>query len=193
MLAFDRGSQFSLARSLNALGKGEEAKQHFDSMIDLELDPALAKDFVAVTEATETGDYTAGITALANSKLQVPAAQRAALIVAFRALGSGHAMMKSEAARALVALPEDQQNYVVVRALAALGAPREALQLFVKGINSQYDWPSLLWHASMRAVLNEPAFPAVAERLGLMNYWRATRTRPDVCAGNDPAPICRMI
>lgn len=193
MVAFDRDSQFSLARSLNALGKREEAKQHFDSMIELDPDPALAKDFVAMTEATETADYASGISALANSKLQVPAAQSAALVAAFRALGSGNATMKSEAARALVALPEDQQNYVVVRALAALGAPRAALQLFVKGINSRHDWPSLLWHPSMRAVLNEPAFPAVAERLGLMNYWRTTRTRPDVCAGNAPAPFCRMI
>jgi tetratricopeptide (TPR) repeat protein len=193
MLAFDWESQFSLARSLNVLGKREKAKQHFDLMIELDPNPALAKDFVAMTEATETGDYASGISALANPKLQVPAAQRAALEAAFRALGSGNATMKSEAARSLVALPEDQQNYVVVRTLAALGAPRSALQLFVKGIDSRYDWPSLLWHPSMRAVLNEPAFPAVAERLGLMNYWRTTRTRPDVCAGKAPVPVCRMI
>ncbi|MCA1606460.1 MAG: hypothetical protein LC775_13550, partial [Acidobacteria bacterium] len=193
MLAFDWESQFSLARSLNVLGKREEAKQHFDAMIELDRDPVLARDFVAMTEATETGDYASGISALANSKLPAPAAQRAALLAAFRALSSGNAMMKSEAARALAALPEDQQNYVVVRTLAALGAPRAALQLFVKGINSRYDWPSLLWHASMRAVLNEPAFPTVAERLGLMNYWRTTSTRPDACASNTPAPFCRMI
>ncbi|HXG98880.1 MAG TPA: hypothetical protein VNI79_00500 [Sphingomicrobium sp.] len=193
MLAFDRESQFSLARSLNALGKREEAKQHLDSMIELEPDPALAKDFIAATEATETSDYTAGISALANSKLQLPAAQRAALVAAFRAIASGNAMMKSEAVRALVALPDDQQNYVVVRTLAALGASREALQTFVKGINSRYDWPSLLWHPSMRAVLNEAAFPSVAKRLGLMNYWRTTNTRPDACASNAPAPFCRMI
>ena len=193
MLAFDRESQFSLARSLNVLGKREEAKQHFDSMIDLEPDPALAKDFIAVTEATETGDYTAAIRGLGNSKLRVPTAQRAALMTAFRAIASGDTTMKSEAARALVALPDDQQDYVVVRTLAALGASRGALQLFVKGINSRYDWPSLLWHPSMRAVLNEPAFPAVAERLGLLNYWRTTRARPDACLSNDPARFCRMI
>jgi len=193
MLAFDRESQFSLARSLNVLGKREEAKQHFDSMIELEPDPALAKDFIAVTEATETGDYPAAINALANPKLRTPAAQSAALVAAFRAIASGNAAMKLEAAKALFALPDDQQNYVVVRTLAVLGASREALQLFVKGINSRYDWPSLLWHPSMRAVLNEPAFPAVAERLGLMNYWRTTRTRPDACASNAPAPFCRMI
>ena len=167
MLAFDRESQFSLARSLNVLGKQEEAKQHFDAMIELDLDRALTKDFIAVTEATETGDYAAGISALANAKLQLPAAQRAALLVAFRALDSGNATMKSEAAKALAALPEDQQDYFVVRTLAALGASREALQLFVQAINARYDWPSLLWHPSMRSVLDEPAFPAVAERKGL--------------------------
>jgi tetratricopeptide (TPR) repeat protein len=193
MLAFDWESQFALARSLNVLGKREEAKQHLDSMIDLDPDPAFAKDFIAVTEATETGDYTAGIRALANAKLQLPAGQRAALLAAFRAIASGNAMMKSDATRALAALPDDQQNYVVVRTLAAVGAPHAALQSFVKGINSRYDWPSLLWHPSMRAVLNEPAFPGVAERLGLMAYWRTTSTRPDACAGNAPAPFCRMI
>lgn len=193
MLAFDRESQFSLARSLNVLGEREEAKQHFDSMIELEPDPALAKDFIAVTEATETGDYPAAINALANPKLRTPAAQSAALVAAFRAIASGNAAMKLEAAKALFALPDDQQNYVVVRTLAVLGASREALQLFVKGINSRYDWPSLLWYPSMRAVLNEPAFPAVAERMGLMNYWRTTRTKPDVCATKGPPPFCRMI
>ena len=132
------------------------------------------------------------ISALTNSKAQVPPAQSAALVAAFQALASDNAAAKSEAAKALLILPQDQQNYVVVRTLAALGASAGALQLFVKGINSRYDWPALLWYPSMRAVLNEPAFPAVAERLGLMNYWRTTRTRPDVCAGNAPAPFCRM-
>ena len=193
MLAFDWESQFSLARALTVLGKREEAKQHFDSMIELDRNPAFAKDFIAMTEATETGDYASGISALANPELQLPAAQSAALAGAFRALASGDAMMKSAAAKALVALPEDQQNYVVVRALAAVGAPRAALQLYVKGINARYDWPSLLWHPSMRAVLHEPAFPAVAERLGLMRYWRTTTSRPDACASNAPAPFCRMI
>ena len=193
MLAFDWESQFALARSLTGLGKREEAKQHFDAIIELDRNPSFAKDFIAMTEATETGDYASGISALANAQLQVPAAKSAALAAAFRALASGDAMMKSAAAKALVALSEEQQDYVVVRALAALGAPRAALQLYVKGINARYDSPSLLWHPSMRAVLNEPSFPAVAERLGLMNYWRTSRTRPDACDGNAPAPFCRMI
>lgn len=193
MLALDRESQLALAKSLNVLGKREEAKQHFDTVIALDLDPVFSGDVIALAVATETGDYAAAINALANPKLQIPAAQKTALLAAFRAFDSGDAAVKSQAAKALLALPGDQQNDVVVRTLAALGASQEALQLYVKGVNSQYDWPSLLWYPSMRTVLNEPAFPVVAERMGLINYWRTTRTRPDVCAGSAPAPFCRMI
>lgn len=193
MLAFDRDSHLTMAKTLNVLGKREEAKQRFDSLIELDPDRDFAKNFLAVTEATETADYAAGISALANPKHQAPAAQSAALAAAFRAIASGNAAAKSEAAKTLLKLPDDQQDYVVVRTLAALGASREALQLFIEGIDSRYDWPALLWYPSMRSVLNEPAFPALVERLGLMNYWRTTRKKPDVCAIKDPPPFCGMI
>lgn len=193
MLAFDTESQLMMAKSLNLLGKRAEAKQHFDLLIDLHPDRDAARNTFAVTEATETGDYVGAISALTISKAQVSPAQSAALVAAFRALASNNAAAKSEAAKALLTLPHDQQNYAVVRTLAALGASSGALQVFVKGVNSRYDWPALLWYPSMRAVLNEPAFPAVAERLGLMNYWRITKTRPDACVSNAPAPFCRMI
>ncbi len=193
MLAFDQESHLTMAKMLNVIGKPEEAKQRFDSLIELNPDRDSAKNVLAVTEATETGEYVAGISALANPKHQAPAAQRVALVAAFRAIASGNAAAKSEAAKTLLELPDDQQDYVVVRTLAALGASREALQLFIKGINSRYDWPALLWYPSMRSVLNEPAFPQLAERLGLMNYWRTTRKKPDVCAIKDPPPFCRII
>lgn len=193
MLAHDRESQFTLADSLNVVGKREEAKQHFDSLIDFDADPVLARDLIALTTAPETGDYALGISALSNTELQTSAAQRSALVAAFRAMASGSAAAKSQAAKALLALPDDEQGQVVVKTLAALGASREALQSFVKGNNSRYEWPSLLWYPSMRLVLNEPTFPALAERLGLMNYWRTTRTKPDVCATEGPPPFCRMI
>ena len=193
MLAFDRDTQLMMAKSLNILGKRAEAKQHFELLIDLGPDHETARNVLAVAEATETGDYAAGIGALAISKGQFPPAQSAALLAAFRALASGNSSSKAGAAKALFMLPDDQQNYVVVRTLAALGAPHDALQLFVKGTNSQYDWPALLWYPSMRSVLNEPQFPALAGRLGLMNYWRTTRKKPDVCATKYPPPFCRMI
>ncbi|MFL6725670.1 MAG: TIR domain-containing protein [Sphingomicrobium sp.] len=193
MLALDPDTQFALADSLNVVGKREEAKQHFDSYIDLKADSVLAKDGLAVSEATETGDYAAGMTALANPNLRMPAEQRAALIAAFRAMNSGSAVAKSQAAKALSALPDEQRSPGVIRALAALGASHDALRLFVAGLNSRYEWSSLLWYPSMRGVLNEPAFPGIAGRIGLMRYWRKTHTRPDVCSAKDPPPFCRMI
>jgi hypothetical protein len=45
----------------------------------------------------------------------------------------------------------------------------------------------------MRRTLSDPAFPALATQLGLMKYWKTTRTRPDVCATKDAPPFCRMI
>jgi hypothetical protein len=63
----------------------------------------------------------------------------------------------------------------------------------VNGINSRYDWISLLWYPSMRGVLNDPSFAALAQRLGLMTYWKTTHTRPDVCTANDAPPFCRLI
>jgi tetratricopeptide (TPR) repeat protein len=193
MLALDPDTQFALADSLNVVGKREEAKQHFDSYIDLKADSVLARDDLAVREATETGDYAAGMTALANPKLRMPAEQKAALIAAFRAMDSGNAVAKSQAVKALSALPDDQKSPGVIRTLAALGASHDALRLFVAGLNSRYEWSSLLWYPSMRGVLNEPAFPALAQRLGLMRYWKTSHTKPDVCSTKDPPPFCRMI
>lgn len=43
--------------------------------------------------------------------------------------------------------------------------------------------------APMRA---DPRFAAVVERVGLLQYWRATGHPPDFCA-NEPAPVCRVV
>jgi hypothetical protein len=91
-----------------------------------------------------------------------------------------------KAIQELLALPKDRQSETVATLLAALGENREALQ-----IAAQKPW--LFWRGSMRGVLNEPAFPAVAEQLGLMTYWRTSRTKPDVCLSKTAPPFCRMI
>jgi hypothetical protein len=51
----------------------------------------------------------------------------------------------------------------------------------------------MLTHISVRGALSDPTFPAVAQRLGLIRYWRTTHTRPDICSGKAPPPFCRMI
>jgi len=192
MLALDTNSEFGLADSLIVAGKPAEAKSHFAASAELNPDPTTA-DTVTALEATESGDYAAGIIALRDPKLPFDDKQRAALLAGYRAMASGDAAAKTQAARALLALPDDQKNYMVLRTLAVLGAKREALALFVKGLGSRWDWPSLLWYPSMRGLLDDPMIPGLLQKLGMMAYWRATHTRPDVCSAKGPPPFCGMI
>jgi tetratricopeptide (TPR) repeat protein len=190
MLALDPNSQFTLGDTLNVIGKPDEARAHFESAVDL--DPGFSGQ-IAVIEATETGNYAAGIKALGDPKAPFPDQERAGLITAYRALASGDEAAKAPALKALLALPNDQKDYQVTRTVAALGGTREALSLFVKGLGSRWDWPSTLWYPSMRGTLDEPQIPAILGRLGLMNYWRTTHTRPDVCSARIAPAFCRMI
>ena len=192
MLALDGNSQFALGDALIVTGKTEEATPHLDSSIDLFPDPAFA-DFVAIAEAPEAGDYAGGIDALRDPKLQLPASQRSALIAGFQAMISGNKTAKIQAVAGLMALQNDQKDIFVTRLLAALGANHEALQVFAEGVGSRFDWLTLLWYPSMRGVLDEPGFPALANRLGLVRYWRTTGTRPDACSAKAPPTFCRMI
>jgi len=39
----------------------------------------------------------------------------------------------------------------------------------------------------------DPAFAGVAERLGIIAYWRKTKIRPDMCSAKDAPPVCSKI
>jgi len=192
MLALDTNSEFNLADSLNVAGRPDEAKSHFAASAELSSDPMAAETATAV-DATENGNYPAGIKALSDPRLPFPDKQRAAVLAGYRAMASGDAAAKGQAVRSLLALPDEQKNYLVIRTLAALGATHESLALFVKGIGSRWDWPSLLWYPSMRGLLDDPMIPGLLQKLGMMAYWRATHTRPDVCSAKGPPPFCGMI
>ena len=192
MLSLDTVSEFGLADSLSVAGRSDEAKPHYAASAELSSDPLAAESTIAV-DATEHGNYTAGIKALSNPKLSFPEKQRVAVLDAYRAMASGNPAAKASAINGLNALPDDQKNFMVLRTLAVLGANREALALFRKGLGSRWDWPSLLWYHSMRGVLDDPAIPGLLQKLGMMSYWRATHTRPDVCSSKAPPAFCRMI
>jgi hypothetical protein len=164
----------------------DEAKPYFDAAVDLSNDPGLSLR-IAATGGTETGDYADAIAALRNPQFEFPEETRGALLAGYAALASGDPQAKMKAIDALRALPKDsQQDDRVATMLAALGATREALAMASQK-------PRLFWRRSMRGVLNEPGFPAVAKQLRLMAYWKATHTKPDVCRNNNPPPFCRMI
>jgi tetratricopeptide (TPR) repeat protein len=185
MLALWPDSQVALAEVLVAAGRAEEAKQHFAEAIDLTTDSSL-DEWIASSEGTENGDYGAAIAATRSPELQLAEATRAALLSGYQALASRNPAAKKQAVGALLRLSKEDQNDRVVAMLGALGAYHEALA-------AAGDRPWLFWRRSMRGVLNDPGFPAVADRLGLIRYWKASHTKPDVCSAKDPPPFCRMI
>jgi tetratricopeptide (TPR) repeat protein len=185
MLALWPNSQRALASALVAADRVEEAIPHFDEAIRLSKDPNLDQ-WIAVAEGTETGDYAAAVTALRDPQFQMSEDRRAARLSGYQALASGDPQAKAKAVHALLALPREQQGDWVATMLAALGANREALQLASQT-------PSLFWNRSMRGVLNDPGFPAVAKQLGLLTYWKTSHTKPDVCLTESAPPFCRLI
>jgi hypothetical protein len=188
MLALYVYTPLSLADGLLAAGKSEEARTYFNAAISLAPDSAFAAR-VAMYEATLTGDAKA----LLDPKLPMSAELRAAFLQGFRAVASRDARAKAAAVRALLALPEDQQTDAVAKLLADLGAGRAAFLLARRLATQNFPGPSLFWYPSMRATLSDPEFPALAAQLGLMNYWKKSHTKPDVCTTNAPPTFCAAI
>ncbi len=185
MLALWPDSQLALADALVSAGRGEQARPYFNAAINLSRDPNFDKR-IAVSAGTETGDYAGAIAALQSPQLQITQQSRAAFLAGYEALESGDRQAHGKAIKGLIALSKEQPNEAVATILGALGAEGEALQIAAKR-------PWLFWRRSMRGVLSEPAFPAVAEQLGLMTYWRTSHTKPDICLIKSAPPFCRMI
>ena len=191
VLALDFDSQLSLADALVMAGRTDEAKAHFDAAVDL-WPGGETNDQIWLFQAPVTGDYAAALKGVRNPKLTIPDAAKAALVAGYQAMISNDAAAKSRAAESVMALPMELKARSLTTLLAALGDNREALQIVVEksAFTGTTNW---LFLPAMRGVLADPAFPAAAQRLGLMKYWKATHTRPDVCAAKDAPPFCRTI
>jgi hypothetical protein len=183
MLALWPDSQLALAEALLATGDVQKANEHIGSAIDLSPRPDIDK-WIAATRGMETGDYSAAIAALKDPKFEI--ASKAALLIAYQALASRSPQQKTAAIKTLLALPKEEQGDRVATLLAALGAPHEALQV-------ASDMPWLFWRRSMRGVLDDPAFPGVATKLGLLGYWKAAQVKPDICSEAGPPSFCRLV
>lgn len=183
MLALWPDSQFALAQVLLATGRAKEAQEHFESAIELSKDPNTAQ-WIAVIEGMDTGDYAPAIAALKDSRFQI--GSKTALLTAYEALKAGDPQQKAKAIQVLLALPKAEQRESVPALVAALGNAHDALRI-------AGDKPWLFWRPSMRSVLYDSAFPGVAKQLRLLQYWRQSGRKPDICAENAAPPFCRMI
>jgi tetratricopeptide (TPR) repeat protein len=193
VLPLNGGTQVAMAKAEIITGDPDAAGKHFDAAADLVDQPGLRNSLI-VTSASLTGRYAGAAAAIQDPKFGVPDQNVKALADTFRALESGNAEQKRAATAEVNALPGDWISLPEVPLLAAMGDGADALkytEMSVQRANS--DARSWLWYPSLDAARRDPSFPALLRRLGLIHYWKATHTKPDVCSAKSPPPFCRMI
>jgi tetratricopeptide (TPR) repeat protein len=189
VLPLNEWTQLGLGNALLSTGDLEGAKRAFDAAADLDADPS-ARRQMAIFEAVQKDDYAGGAKIVADPRVQLPQQFRDALAAALSALASGSPDAKAKAAERLAAQPQFFPDFQY-DLLARLGAQNLILQK-IEQSPLRFN-RSTLWPPSMASTLRDPSFPAFAERVGLMRYWKTTHTKPDVCSDKAPPPFCRMI
>ena len=193
VMPLGKNTQFALGMDLLAEGRSDEAKKHLDAYVDLSPSPT-APAYIAANAAFLTLDIPTTVKLIQHSPLTFPPIEKSAYLAARDALKSGDSQAKARAVAQLVALPPDMRDDSSASLLSALGATREALQQIVEAAAKDKLFArSWLFLPNMAGALRDPSFPAVAQSLGLMRYWKTTHTRPDVCSAKDPPPLCGMI
>jgi tetratricopeptide (TPR) repeat protein len=193
---FDVQARTNMAELLLLGGFSQaDADEQYKAAADIVPDPDFV-DLQKLWAAPITGNYRAALaTVMAGTIEDIPPVDKAALIAAYNAVISGNPAAKQNAAAMLDGLPGDHKTYLVVLMLGAVGANAEALRQMEewdeqgKSVRARL----FLWYPSMRGVISDPSFPAVAQRMGLMTYWKTTHTKPDVCGQKDAPRFCRMI
>ena len=138
------------------------------------------------------GRYDDVAAVLANPNFTSSPPQRLALAAALDALRSRQPAAHRRSVELLTALSSDarRNTHTVTIALAALGEHRAALASAEKNGS----WlRGVLFDPSFAAARRDPAFARLAERLGLIRYWRATGRHPDFCRAADAPPLCATL
>jgi DNA-binding winged helix-turn-helix (wHTH) protein len=112
----------------------------------------------------------------------------------FKALDSGTAADRAAAVdimSRLAADPKPIDPFVPV-ALAALGHDQDALSAEERTVK---EWSTsltfILFTPPFANARRSPQFAALADRLGLLSYWRLPGRAPDFCTDPNPPPLCR--
>jgi DNA-binding winged helix-turn-helix (wHTH) protein/tetratricopeptide (TPR) repeat protein len=112
----------------------------------------------------------------------------------FGALESGRATDRARAAETMARLAADPRpiDPFVPVALAALGRDQDALAAEERTVK---EWSTsltfLLFTPPFANARRSPQFEALAERLGLISYWRMPGRAPDFCTDPNPPALCR--
>jgi hypothetical protein len=177
-----------------AEGRLANLREGMTRVAALTLDDQLAAK-LEVDTAPWTKDYDGGLAALpamANDPTMA-----APLTEGFRALRAGDAARRLAVAREVGVAAErcGCANALSVRMQAALGDDEGALASASELAERHPE--RILWSIAWDPMLDRarflPSFAAVADRVGLVRYWRTMRVKPDFCARLRAAAVCRLI
>jgi DNA-binding winged helix-turn-helix (wHTH) protein/tetratricopeptide (TPR) repeat protein len=148
-----------------------------------------------ISDAIWHGNYAAARAAIAAAPdLEPPV--RAAINQTVEALASGDPYAKAAAADRLVALSaaKDTREPFAVAALAALGRDVDALAVAEATFaGNRNPATAILFQPALGRARALPVFAALADRLGLMAYWRLPGNRPDFCSAADAPTLCATL
>jgi tetratricopeptide (TPR) repeat protein len=191
-LSADVNTVFAL--SLFETGRTAEAETIVDDLLEIwPNDPARE---LLVRTSFWTKNYEDALSALSDPRSHFSDSERQAFSAAVRAHQSGNGSQKASAVGLLKALAADESadRPILVTALAALGADREALGLAgtligSSGSRDQY----LLFEPPFERIRRMPEFAALVGRVGLVHYWKLSRHLPDFCRSSDAPALCRSL
>ena len=184
----------SLAEGLYALRRDDEATRLIAPI--LEIWPSSQQMHEAIVRtAFWTGRIEPALQSLANPATHFTAAEREAYASGLRALKSG-APERARAASRLneLAAEPGARRAMLITALAALGADREAMALAsalfgTTGSPDQF----VLFEPALAATRQTEQFAALADRIGLVRYWKESGKLPEFCAVEGPPAICARL
>ena len=173
-------------------GHSEDAKSHIDAAVDLSGDLQTRGQMNALS-ASITGNWGPALAAARDPAQKFPQNFRDALIATYQALLTRDPAAKAAAAVQLAALPATMGGQFKIDLLAALGAYSAALASVEAQSDDHPGIRAALYSPMMAPARADPAFPALIQRLHLIDYWRKSRTRPDFCAVKEAPSFCKSI
>ena len=183
-----------LAHALYLGGDPEEAERITSEMLKVWPD-AVGLRQVKLKSALWTKRYDEALAMLDEPGLHLTRAQSDALRATFEALRSNDPAAKAAAAGKLQQMAHDRRrnDRMVVAALAALGAEAAAIDAAQRLIRERgHPLADVLFEPNLAAASASPQYSALVGKLGLADYWRSTRSPPDICRSETKAEFCTV-
>ena len=187
---------FALARMDASEGRTGEAYALLDRLESLSPRPG-AKAASVISSSPWTKDYGGALRELATAPPLRPEAMSAAIKAALDALATNNAAAKVRAAETLATTFKTCGcgESFEIRLLAALGDDRDALTMLSLFNETQPHQAAstIAWDPALAGTRRLPGFVGLADRAGLMKYWRASGHPPDFCKAADAPAVCKVI